>query len=350
MKYQKAHIAAVSKSRKENPKKHVFPPPATTYELQHQIISDACNDMKPEEIQEMGCAVCGGLTPTRDLRSLVEVKSNLNVLIRPGVTQAECKSNAEPITELSGPVLLPNSDKVCVKCHTSIARGKIPILGLANGNWIGEVPKALANLSFTEQLLIARVHHNRCIVRVSSGMHKMRANVITFANPIPKVYDVLPPPIEELDDVLAFIYTGPCQPTKADFERIPLLVRHKKVRGALEWLKLNHSDYYDLEISLRNLNKYPENEPPVVVDYHLSYENKDPQATAIHDLEGEEGIEKGACPFVVHGLTGEEYTTKNIKALKAIALDHLTKNRKVLAIGHAPQAESYTTTPNYFLR
>lgn len=39
-----------------------------------------------------------------------------------------------------------------------------------------------------------------------------------IANPIPKVYKTLPPPIEEMDDVLAFIYTGPCQPTKAGFE------------------------------------------------------------------------------------------------------------------------------------
>jgi hypothetical protein len=34
----------------------------------------------------------------------------------------------------------------------------------------------------------------------------MTANAISFANPIPKVYKTLPPPIEEMDDVLAFIY------------------------------------------------------------------------------------------------------------------------------------------------
>jgi hypothetical protein len=27
---------------------------------------------------------------------------------------------------------------------------------------------------------------------------------------IPKIYNILPPPSEELDEVLAFIYTGPC--------------------------------------------------------------------------------------------------------------------------------------------
>jgi len=41
---------------------------------------------------------------------------------------------------------------------------------------------------------------------------------------MPKIYNVLPPPIEEMDEVLAFIYTGPCKPTKADFKRTPLLV------------------------------------------------------------------------------------------------------------------------------
>ena len=83
----------------------------------------------------------------------------------------------------------------------------------------------------------------------------MRANAISYANPMPKIYHTLPPPIEELDEVLAFIYTGPCKPTKSDFERIPLLVRHKKVAAALEWLKLNHIDYFDLNISYERISR-----------------------------------------------------------------------------------------------
>jgi len=211
---------------------------------------------------------------------------------------------------------------------------------LANGKWIGKVPQELEDLSFAEQLLIAHIWHNHCIVRVSSGMHKMRANAITFLNPTPKVYDILPPSLEDLDEVLAFIYTGPCQPTKADFERTPLLVRHKQVRAALEWLKLNHCDYYDLEISQRNLDQYPEDGPPVVVDYHHSFTNKNPESTAVNDNEDEEGTEMGRCPFVVHGLTGEEYATQSLKAIKAIALKHLMSNHKMLAIGHEAQPES----------
>jgi hypothetical protein len=94
----------------------------------------------------------------------------------------------------------------------------VPTLALANGLWVGKIPNELRYLTYAEQLLIARVHHNRCIVKVSSGMSKMRANAISFSNPMPKIYHVLPPPIEELDEVLVFIYTGPCKPTKADFQ------------------------------------------------------------------------------------------------------------------------------------
>lgn len=110
-------------------------------------------------------------------------------------------------------------------------------MSLANGMWIGDIPHELSCLTYAEQLLIARVRHNRCIVRVSSGMHKMRANAVTFANPMVKIYDILPPPIEELDDVLAFIYTGPCKPTPEQLECTPMLVRRNQVGMHFSGLK-----------------------------------------------------------------------------------------------------------------
>jgi hypothetical protein len=61
---------------------------------------------------------------------------------------------------------------------------------------VGEIPDELQNLTYAEQLLIARVCHNRCIVKVSSGMYKMCANAISFSNSMPKIYNVLPPPME----------------------------------------------------------------------------------------------------------------------------------------------------------
>ena len=143
---------------------------------------------------------------------------NINLLKVDGVTsKVRCKWS-NPVRELRGPILAPNCSGVCHTCITSLEKKKLPTLALANGLWVGEIPDELQDLTYAEQLLIARVRHNRCIVKVSSGMHKMHANAISFLNPMTKIYNVLPPPIEEMDEVLAFIYTGPCKPTKADFK------------------------------------------------------------------------------------------------------------------------------------
>ena len=277
-----------------------------------------------------------------------ELEIDWDILVQPGTTQAERTSSDESFNDIEGPVIDEDLDGICKSCLKSVTQGKLPLMALANGKWLGKVPTQLQNLSFAEQLLVAKIRHNRCLVRVSSGMHKMRANAITFANPIPKIYNILPPPLEEMDEVLAFIYTGPCKPTKSDFERTPLLVRRNKVAAALEWLKLNHSDYLELEISYKNLDEYPEDGPPVEVGYQYSTTNKDPESTAVNDMEAEEGTESGPCPFVVHGLTGEEFSTKSLKAIKAIALQHLTTGGNILAIGHEKQPQSIYKNPQLF--
>ena len=145
------------------------------------------------------------------------------------------------MTDIPGPVLLPNCNDICENCVLSLYKEEMPVNSLANGLWVGEIPDALKDLSWTEKLLISRVKHNYCIVKVHmSGMSKMRANVVSHSLPMPKVYDALPPPVEELDDVLAFMYLGPSVPTSKEFKRTPMLVRRCKVATALEWLKLNH--------------------------------------------------------------------------------------------------------------
>jgi len=157
------------------------------------------------------------VTPIFTMEELSEVE-NVNLLKVVGVIRkARCKSS-DPVRELRGPILEPNCSGVCHTCIASLEKKKLPTLALANGLWVGEIPDELQDLTYTEQLLIARVYHKRCIVKVSSGMHKMHANAISFSNPMPKIYNVLPPPMKDMDEVLAFIYTGPCKPTKADFK------------------------------------------------------------------------------------------------------------------------------------
>ncbi|KAJ6630461.1 hypothetical protein B0H10DRAFT_1687704, partial [Mycena sp. CBHHK59/15] len=167
----------------------------------------------------------------------------------------------------------------------------------------------------------------------------MSANVIMFTQPVLKVYQKLPPPIDELSEVLAFVFIGSCAPTPEDFARTPMLVRRHKVSAALEWLKLNHGGYSDLEISEEDLASYPENGIPVVVDFKkIDPDNNNaflPPAQSVHDSGTEQGTSEGPCTFAVHGLTGAQYETASIEQLKMIALRHLTEEGKLLGIGRS---------------
>ena len=141
----------------------------------------------------------------------------------------------------------------------ALRRGACPKLALANNMWYGEIPSSLKGLSYIEKLLVSRVRHNRYIVKVlSSGSCKMIANVISFQHPSQKIYAALPPPPSDLDDVVAFVFTGPSPTTEDDFRHTQMLVRHAKVFHVLHWLKLNHVDYADLEIAMDNLMAYPD--------------------------------------------------------------------------------------------
>jgi hypothetical protein len=84
----------------------------------------------------------------------------------------------------------------------------MPKFALARGLWLGEIPDELQQLSFAEKLLIGRVMHNQYVVCVAKGMHKMIANAVAFEYPMQKIYTVLPPPIEEMDELLAFIHSS----------------------------------------------------------------------------------------------------------------------------------------------
>ena len=131
-----------------------------------------------------------------------------------------------------------------------------------------------------------------------------------------------------------------------------MLVRRNKVARALEWLKLNHADYADIDISYENLAQYPEDEPPVIVNYSQSMaSNSDPESTAVNNTEDNEGTDTGDCPFIVHGLTGANL--ENLGKLRpyeitARAVDHFKSGGKALGIGQAENPESLYDNPQLY--
>ena len=76
--------------------------------------------------------------------------------------------------------------------------------------------------------------------------------------------------------------------------------------------------------------------------------NKYPENTSQFDHESEDGTEGGDCPFVVHGLTGDDLDTISSSRLKALALTYLNNGGKMLAVGHSSQFESMYNNPQYY--
>ena len=224
-----------------------FPPHPPDDKLSHKIISDFCAKTTSSSIEEAGCAACRQLVPISQLSRLKAMKNLLPILQVPNVTRIERSKNSQPICEYKGPILDFTCNRICDGCCQYLQNGKILPHALANGLWLGTVPEELSCPGFVENLWVACVQINSCFVRVaSSGLRKMVSHVIAFESPVPKVYHRLPPPMEDLDEVLAILFTGPCKPTDKEFQCTPLLVRQKEVARVLEWLKLNHADYADL--------------------------------------------------------------------------------------------------------
>ncbi|KNZ74669.1 hypothetical protein J132_06424, partial [Termitomyces sp. J132] len=236
-----------------------------------------------------------------------------------------------------GPVLYHTCSSVCENCRMALLNGNVPWNAFAKGLLIGEVPDVLKDLTWVEQLLVSKVRQSLCYTTSCSGLKKMKAHLIALEAPVLKVYEMLPPPKEDMNKVLAILFTGPAQPTPKDLRWLPPLVCRNAVKRALEWLKLNHIGYLDIIIPDDNLNHYP-----VEIVYCKSLDLAETADPASHSVEDKKGVDDGICPFVVHCISGNKMTTKSTHELKGIVVCHWQSNGKALGIGHSAQPKSYS--------
>ncbi|KAI9059278.1 hypothetical protein FKP32DRAFT_1542833, partial [Trametes sanguinea] len=208
-----------------------------------------------------------------------------------------------------------------------------------NGRWLGECPPELTALTYVEQLVIARNRHSVCVVQVSKGgQRRMSANAIIFGQPVSQLYDRLPPPRKDIQECLAILFVGTAKPTLDDLGRTPLLVRHDVVLRALEWLKLNHPEYYNIEISRENMDQYPVDEPPVGVVYRQKG-NEGGEDLAVYQDEDDAGVQSGQCSFIVHGLCGTEFADMSYDQKIRYAVRYFDSGGKALYYGHEKQPQ-----------
>lgn len=201
---QLTNLCADADTKKEQ-KSCNFPPPPNGKNLLGKIIRDFCADTQPDRFEEAGCSVCLQLTVITKMKCRKDVPVDWNILKRENVAVKE-RQFGQSVIGISEPIIQKNLEYVCLDCIEQLKIGKMPLKAAANNLWIGDVPKELQNMTFAEQMLISRIRHNRCVVRVASGRGKMVANCIMFANPTAKIYKALPPSRKDLSEVIAFVF------------------------------------------------------------------------------------------------------------------------------------------------
>ena len=85
---------------------------------------------------------------------------------------------------------------------------------------------------------------------------------------------------------------------------------------------------------------YPENMPPVVIDYRKSTGERPVESRSLDDLGMDDGTINGICPLTVHGITGQNYTELPMHALKALAIQHLQQGGKIMAVDRDANPET----------
>lgn len=305
------------------------------------------------------CAVCARLTLRKELSDCAASDLPLSCLDRSGelVTRETRCHDQQSTRALEGHILYPGGVRtvgdsivlmICKECLGPLRRKQMPRHALANGRWLGECPPELQGLRYVEQLLIARNRHSFCVAQVSVGKQRyMTANAIIFGQPVARMYNVLPPPRKDIEECLAILFVGTAQPTNEDVRRTPFLVRHRVVMRALEWLRLNHPDYYHINISLDNMQEYPEDEPPVGVVYRVR-DTATGENLAVNQTEIEHAVESGDCSFVVHGLCGSEFTNMTYDQKVRYAVRYFDTGGKAMYYGHERKPQSIYHNPTLF--
>ncbi|KAL4262377.1 ATP-dependent DNA helicase [Pleurotus pulmonarius] len=189
-------------------------------------------------------------------------------------------------------------------------------------------------------MLIARVRHTVCFVKITTGLRKMVANVISWSSPVVKVYRILPPPRIDMDEAIAVMFTGPRAPTVDDYRRTPLIVNLKYIREALHWLILNHADYADVKFSEEHLAQYGLEDLPLSIICLPASDGTQTVNPATFDVADQDGADEGECPFIVHGICGDDLKSLSATEMKVAALRYFNRGGKVLAIGRSDHPQS----------
>jgi hypothetical protein len=202
----------------------------------------------------------------------------------------------------------------CKECYTAIKKSTIPDYALGDGLWTGiDMPTPLADLTWIEEKLIARVHVSVQIQKCRSfraaaadGFHPQRqikGHILTYPMEPATVLHHLPLAPSQLVGLIkvVFLSRNPIRRSDADKLRF-YIVRREKVERALRWLILNNPHYHGVVLDELTLAQLPQEGIPEEVYTNLnivSESQKDASGHSRYDAPDE-----GMPPYVVGDSVG----------------------------------------------
>jgi hypothetical protein len=166
----------------------------------------------------------------------------------------------------------------CKTCSSSLKRGKVPRLSIANYNYLGPVPPELQELTVIEEAMIARWRAKCWIIQLKEEddystpitQRGVRGHVIVYPQRPSEIAKVLPPSIDDVMTPICVIFVGSNPPTSEWLKKKakPLTVRKEKVLNALAWLKTHNPLYKDIEINASVFDGQPDE---TIFPFHVQH-------------------------------------------------------------------------------
>jgi hypothetical protein len=149
---------------------------------------------------------------------------------------------------------------VCNSCYNYLQKTTLPPHSLANYRWTGPRPDVLKDLTWIEEVLIARGHMVGKVVRLqqrsTASYFGIKGHVILLPQDTTRLLEILPIQPSSLPDLIRVVWTGRSTPSSQQLSRY-FTVRKSKIYDALKWLVIHHEDYQNVTINESEFQSWP---------------------------------------------------------------------------------------------
>jgi hypothetical protein len=154
---------------------------------------------------------------------------------------------------------------LCQTCHAKLDDDEMPVEALANFRWIDPLPPELSDLTWIEQIVIARGYMIGRVVQLQnrySSFPGLQGHVILIPQDTTRLLDLLPISPTTLKDIIRVIWSGSDHPRPHELKHV-FIIRKQRVYDALRWLIKHHSDYRNIKINHEELSTWESEFEPI---------------------------------------------------------------------------------------